>query len=66
MPVADVRVGVGLDDRGLVAEQWGLPAVFVGATALCLVAIAYPVAVVRQRMVTELELPVVERVPSAV
>ncbi|KQS98904.1 MFS transporter [Cellulomonas sp. Leaf395] len=51
---------------GLVAEQWGLPAVFVGATALCLVAIAYPVAVVRQRMVTELELPVVERVPAAV
>ncbi|GEL97915.1 MFS transporter [Cellulomonas terrae] len=43
---------------GLVAEQWGLPAVFVGATALCLVAVAYPVAVVRQRMVAELEVAV--------
>ncbi|WP_456785806.1 MFS transporter [Cellulomonas sp. P5_C5] len=42
---------------GLVAEQWGLPAVFVGATVLCLAAIAYPVAVVRQHMVAELELP---------
>ena len=50
---------------GLVAEQWGLPAVFVGATVLCLAAIAYPVAVVRQRMVAELELPVVEKVPAA-
>lgn len=42
---------------GLVAETWGLPAVFVGATALCLAALAYPIAVVRQRMVAELELP---------
>jgi len=45
---------------GLVAESWGLPAVFVGATALCLAGVAYPVTVVRQRMVAELELPVVE------
>ena len=42
---------------GLVAEQWGLSAVFVGATAVCVAAVAYPVAVVRQRMVAELELP---------
>ena len=41
---------------GLVAEQWGLPAVFLGATAVCVAAVAYPVAVVRQRMVAELEL----------
>lgn len=51
---------------GLVAEQWGLPVVFVGATALCLAAIAYPVAVVRQRMVAELELTVPEPVAATV
>lgn len=43
---------------GLVAEHWGLPAVFVGATALCLLAAAYPLAVVRQHLVAERELPV--------
>ena len=42
---------------GLVAERWGLPAVFIGATVVCVAAVAYPIAVVRQRMVTELELP---------
>jgi len=42
---------------GLVAEQWGLSAVFLGATAVCVAGVAYPVAVVRQRMVAELELP---------
>ena len=42
---------------GLVAEQWGLPAVFVGATVVCVLAVAYPVAVVRQHMVAERELP---------
>ena len=51
---------------GLVAEQWGLPAVFVGATALSLAGIAYPVATVRQGMVADLELPVAEKVPAAV
>ncbi|GEK20290.1 MFS transporter [Cellulomonas xylanilytica] len=49
---------------GLVAERWGLPAVFVGATALCLAGIAYPVAVVRQRMVAELKLPVTSAEPA--
>lgn len=44
---------------GLVAEHWGLPAVFVGATVLCLLAVAYPLAVVRQHLVAERELPVV-------
>jgi MFS family permease len=48
---------VGAVLGGLVAERWGLPTVFVGATAVCLAAVAYPVAVVRQGMVTELELP---------
>ena len=42
---------------GLVAEQWGLPAVFLGATVVCLAAVGYPIAVVRQRMVAELQLP---------
>lgn len=42
---------------GFVAEQWGLPAVFVGATAVCVAAVLYPIAVVRQRMVDELVLP---------
>jgi predicted MFS family arabinose efflux permease len=42
---------------GLVAEQWGLAAVFFGATAVSVAAVGYPVAVVRQRMVAELELP---------
>ena len=51
---------------GLVAEQWGLPAVFVGATAVCVAAVAYPAAVVRQRMVADLELPLVEKVPTTV
>jgi predicted MFS family arabinose efflux permease len=52
---------VGAVIGGLVAEQWGLPAVFVGATALCLLVLAYPLAVVRHHMVAELELPVAER-----
>ncbi|WP_456844579.1 MFS transporter [Cellulomonas sp. P5_C6] len=52
---------VGAVLAGFVAEQWGLAAVFVGATVLCLLAVAYPIAVVRQRMVADLELPVVER-----
>ncbi|MEZ0447124.1 MFS transporter [Cellulomonas sp. ICMP 17802] len=51
---------------GFVAEQWGLPAVFVGATALSLAAVAYPIAVVRQHMVAELELPAVVRETAAV
>ena len=51
---------------GLVAEQWGLPAVFVGATAVCVAGVAYPVAVVRQRMVADLELPAVEKIPAPV
>lgn len=42
---------------GFVAEQWGLPTVFIGATAVCVAAVAYPIAVVRQRMLAEFELP---------
>ncbi|MET0787945.1 MAG: MFS transporter, partial [Cellulomonas sp.] len=42
---------------GFVAEQWGLPAVFLGATVVCVAAVAYPIAVVRQRMLAEFELP---------
>ncbi|KQY21801.1 MFS transporter [Cellulomonas sp. Root485] len=57
---------VGAVLGGLVAERWGLPAVFVGATVVCVAVVAYPVAVVRQRMVTELELPLVEKVPTTV
>ncbi|MBO3083263.1 MFS transporter [Cellulomonas fengjieae] len=49
---------------GLVAEQWGLAAVFLGATAVCVVAAGYPIAVVRQRMLAELELPAPAPAPS--
>ncbi len=48
---------------GIVAERWGLPTVFIGATVLCVAAVAYPMAVVRQRMVAEMELPVTEPEP---
>ena len=49
---------------GFVAEQWGLPTVFVGATVICVAAVLYPIAVVRQHMVDELELPVVDEPES--
>jgi predicted MFS family arabinose efflux permease len=48
---------------GFVGEQWGLPAVFVGATVVCVAAVLYPIAVVRQRMVDELVLPEVVEEP---
>jgi MFS family permease len=51
---------------GLVAEQWGLPAVFVGATVVCVLAVGYPIAVVRQRMLAEFELPAPDRRPEPV
>ena len=51
---------------GLVAEQWGLPAVFLGATVICVAVVAYPIAVVRQRMLAEFELPAPERRPEPV
>ncbi|MBO3101989.1 MFS transporter [Cellulomonas fengjieae] len=49
---------------GLVAEQWGLAAVFLGATAVCVVAAGYPIAVVRQRMLAELELELPAPAPA--
>ncbi|WP_426593282.1 MFS transporter [Cellulomonas sp. McL0617] len=51
---------------GFVAEQRGLPTVFVGATALCALAVAYPITVVRQDMLADLELPVEHKDPATV
>jgi len=44
---------------GAVAEQWGLPTVFLGATAVSLLAALYVCVVLRQRMVDEAEAAVV-------
>jgi len=46
---------------GAVAEQWGLPTVFVGATALSVLAAGYVALVLRQRMVDEAEAALVGR-----
>lgn len=48
---------VGAVLAGAVAEQHGLATVFLGAAALSLAGMAYPLATVRQRTVTAAELP---------
>lgn len=58
---ASSTVGYGLMPLGallggLVGETWGLPTVFVGATAISLLALLYPATRISQRLVDDHEL----------